>query len=454
VTEAKHALASVTGTIVADDAISSPKIAALSLLAKHFTADCVQAGSVAADTITARELAALAVTAGKLAANAVTAGKIDAGAVTADKLAAILAIVSTIQSPNYSEGQAGFRLDGPSGSAEFNDLDTYGYAAGPNAAYDRLTVNDQITYQGSPLDETLLDTPGRLLAYGHTTVDTKVIYSTTDCAYQSFPVPAGHAVMVAVNYGARSPGAKGYAGFYISVGTSKDTVSGYAYWYDYIGTGATYQQYRSYVLVPNPDTEREFVWAFGTSGNSDGVQLHGQTTEFALEMYTIDLGPPKYGYGLHLAEAYAGYDPTPKTPTSFRRYMTSIADDDGVIRQETNMQAYLTPDYSGYQGTADSDTVELGLKVHVINTTDPDGARILVGYRDTSGVDHPALRYYILSRNETTWIVLKHTELETAMQSGTLDSIIIGPTAIPRDNATITSGLSGDGPELRASYYE
>lgn len=86
------AAAKLTGQIVetqiADDSISTPKLAAGSVSTAKLAAGAVVADTIAANAVTAVKLAAEAVEADKIAANAVTTSKLDALAVTAGKLAA------------------------------------------------------------------------------------------------------------------------------------------------------------------------------------------------------------------------------------------------------------------------------------------------------------------------------------------------------------------------------
>ncbi|NUP69300.1 MAG: hypothetical protein HOW71_44845 [Nonomuraea sp.] len=75
-------------TQIQDGAITTTKIAALTIQAGNIAADAIAAGKIAADAVTAREIAALAVTAAEIAANTITAGKLAVGAVDATALAA------------------------------------------------------------------------------------------------------------------------------------------------------------------------------------------------------------------------------------------------------------------------------------------------------------------------------------------------------------------------------
>ena len=82
----------LAGAIIADkiaaNAVTANKLAANAVTADKIAANAVTAGKVAAEAITAREIKALAISTDKLAANAVTAEKIKAGSIIADKLAA------------------------------------------------------------------------------------------------------------------------------------------------------------------------------------------------------------------------------------------------------------------------------------------------------------------------------------------------------------------------------
>ncbi|MCI3279210.1 beta strand repeat-containing protein [Streptomyces cylindrosporus] len=75
-------------TQIQDGAITTTKIAALTIQAGNIAADAVAAGKIAADAVTAREIAALAVTAAEIAANTITAAKLAVGSVDATALAA------------------------------------------------------------------------------------------------------------------------------------------------------------------------------------------------------------------------------------------------------------------------------------------------------------------------------------------------------------------------------
>lgn len=87
------AAAKLTGQIVetqiANDSISTPKLAAGSVSTAKLAAGAVVADTIAANAVTAVKLAANAVEADKIAANAVTTSKLDANAVTTEKLDAL-----------------------------------------------------------------------------------------------------------------------------------------------------------------------------------------------------------------------------------------------------------------------------------------------------------------------------------------------------------------------------
>ena len=87
------AAAKLTGQIIetqiADDSISTPKLAAGSVNTAKLAAGAVVADTIAANAVTAVKLAAEAVEADKIAANAVTTSKLDANAVTTEKLDAL-----------------------------------------------------------------------------------------------------------------------------------------------------------------------------------------------------------------------------------------------------------------------------------------------------------------------------------------------------------------------------
>lgn len=140
---------SVTSTTIADDAITTPKLAALSITAGKVAANAIgtdqlaaraiTAGKIATEAITANELAANSVTATKLAASSVTANAIAANSVTTTKLAAntitadklavnvALTVGKVIQSENYVPGATGWRISG-NGNAEFSNIAIRGSA--------------------------------------------------------------------------------------------------------------------------------------------------------------------------------------------------------------------------------------------------------------------------------------------------------------------------------------
>ncbi|MFF8769058.1 hypothetical protein [Kitasatospora sp. NPDC015120] len=98
VTSAKVAVGAIDAPAIADAAVTATKLGEAAVIAGKLAADAVTPGTVAADAITAREittgaistakLAAGAVNTAVLAAGAVTAGQLAASAVTTDKLAA------------------------------------------------------------------------------------------------------------------------------------------------------------------------------------------------------------------------------------------------------------------------------------------------------------------------------------------------------------------------------
>lgn len=88
----------ITGTQIADDAITTPKIfagavttaelAALTILAGNIAAGAIETAKLAAGSVTAAKIEALTITAAQLAADSVIAGKIAAAAVSSDEIAA------------------------------------------------------------------------------------------------------------------------------------------------------------------------------------------------------------------------------------------------------------------------------------------------------------------------------------------------------------------------------
>ncbi|AHI61253.1 host specificity protein J [Vibrio phage SHOU24] len=89
----------VTGTNIADGAISTPKLTANAVTSDKIIANAVTTAKIAAGAVTATQIAANAITASKILAGAITAEKIAANAITADKIA--VTVVSPIN--NFSE---------------------------------------------------------------------------------------------------------------------------------------------------------------------------------------------------------------------------------------------------------------------------------------------------------------------------------------------------------------
>lgn len=85
----------ITGTQIADDSISTPKLQANSVTAAQIAANTITANEIAANAITASELAANSVVAGKVAAAAISATEIAAAAIQATHLAANSIAVGT-----------------------------------------------------------------------------------------------------------------------------------------------------------------------------------------------------------------------------------------------------------------------------------------------------------------------------------------------------------------------
>jgi len=76
----------VTGVKIANDAVSAPKIIANAVIADKIAANAVVADKIATDAITATKISAGAVTADKVAVNAITATKIASDSISADKI--------------------------------------------------------------------------------------------------------------------------------------------------------------------------------------------------------------------------------------------------------------------------------------------------------------------------------------------------------------------------------
>jgi len=87
----------ITSTQITDGAISTPKLAANSVVAGKIAAGAVEAGDIAASAVTAGTIAAGAVSTTELAAGAVTTAKLFAGAVDTNALAANAVTAAKIQ---------------------------------------------------------------------------------------------------------------------------------------------------------------------------------------------------------------------------------------------------------------------------------------------------------------------------------------------------------------------
>lgn len=115
--------AQITETLIADNAISTPKLQANSVVAGKIAANAVTAGAIAANAVTAAKIAANAVTASEIAANAVTAAKIAANAVTAEKILADEALFELLQTVLLVSNK--IAVPGTSGPRQ--ELDASGY---------------------------------------------------------------------------------------------------------------------------------------------------------------------------------------------------------------------------------------------------------------------------------------------------------------------------------------
>jgi len=115
ITTAKIAANAITATEIAADTITSNQIAANAitsneLAANSVTAGKIQAGSItateiASNTITAAKLVAGSITANEIAANTITAAKIQAGAITANEIAANTITAAKIASDTITANQ-------------------------------------------------------------------------------------------------------------------------------------------------------------------------------------------------------------------------------------------------------------------------------------------------------------------------------------------------------------
>ncbi len=110
------AAGTITATEIADNAISTPKLAA----------GAVTAAKITAGTITGNEIAATTITGGKIAAGTISATNIAAGTITAVELAALtLTSGKYIRSTSYVAGTAGWNIDAD-GTADLNDVTVRG----------------------------------------------------------------------------------------------------------------------------------------------------------------------------------------------------------------------------------------------------------------------------------------------------------------------------------------
>jgi hypothetical protein len=137
----------ITATNIQANTLTASEIATGAITSDEILANTITAGDIAANTITAAEIAANAITADELNANAVTADKILAGAVTATKLETNLLLAGNIQSssPGWVTGVSGFRIDGATGSAEFNGNLLIG---GDSVLKGQLSVGSNTTLAG------------------------------------------------------------------------------------------------------------------------------------------------------------------------------------------------------------------------------------------------------------------------------------------------------------------
>ena len=147
------AAAKLTGQIVetqiADDSISTPKLAAGSVSTAKLAAGAVVADTLAANAVTAVKLAAGAVEADKIAANAVTTSKLDANAVTTEKLDALAVTAGKLAAGSVVAGKLAANAivanDGVIGTAaiadaQIIDLNANKITAGSIAA-ERMEAN-------------------------------------------------------------------------------------------------------------------------------------------------------------------------------------------------------------------------------------------------------------------------------------------------------------------------
>lgn len=174
VTQAKIAAAAVGTTEIADDAVTTPKVVAGAIQTAQLDAGAVNADKIAANAVTTLALNALAVTADKIAANAITAGKIDAGAVTAETIAAgaitadligsgtvgqPIAFASTLESTNFVEGSAGWKIDGDTGNAEFNQHVTINSGDGTGGILSFVAETASVDLRGDPTQGLVVRSP-------------------------------------------------------------------------------------------------------------------------------------------------------------------------------------------------------------------------------------------------------------------------------------------------------
>jgi hypothetical protein len=116
----------ITETDIADDAISTPKLQANSIVAGKIATDAVTTNTIEAGAITTSKIGAGQVTAVNIDAGAVTTNKVATGAIEGPQLAngeiGAVKFTPTIQSNNYVPGDTGWIIGVDNGAAEFGNI--------------------------------------------------------------------------------------------------------------------------------------------------------------------------------------------------------------------------------------------------------------------------------------------------------------------------------------------
>ncbi len=470
VKQAKIDAGAVGETEIADDSVGTPKLVALCVEAAKIAAGAVLTEKLAADAVTAEKIAALAVTAGKIAANAITAGTIEAGAVTADKLAALLVLASELRSPNYDPGKAGFRIDGTAGTAELNDLHTYGHASGPDASYDQIAANDAFFYRGVDMADILDARPPPLTARGFTRVTSSTITGETLVASLTFDAEAGHEYLVFYRWTLHGVGNTVYSVLRCH-GAAGRTISPSDPTKEAYEQVLPDQRHRSASDVTSVTADEDGPYTVGIivdpDHSGDGIVFDAVSGGDALKVSVHDQGHTGFVNDMTLTSAYAPNQPPPPGSASFQRYSQSnnsysgsdLISSNSVMHQGSgalytgNAVTYMNFDLSELVGL-DPDilaTFEVYMKM---TWTATDVAVALVGYSEGTTSYDDVLRVQF-TKGQGRWINLKGTAIAAAALAGTLTRIDLGPAPSGADQFECEADghLSGQGAQIRAAYY-